>query len=117
MTAAAIGINADILGEWLHEAGPSLGLTVGTRKGLADCWAQHPAAVHELTGLFLAWKALVAAITTDPRGPGAVATPGPRDWLDLSNASAAAVSRVIAATATCSRAGHHVHSVNSENVT
>ena len=116
MTAEAIGINVDLLADWLEESGPSLGMVVGTRKGLAACWRKHPDAVHELTGLFLAWRALVAAFTTDPRGPGSVTTPAPRDWLDLSNASAAAVRRVIESTATCSRAKHHVHSVDSAQV-
>ena len=117
MTAAAIGINTELLAGWLEESGPSLGLVVRTRKGLAGCWPEHPDAVHDLTGLFLAWNALVAAFTTDPRGPGAVASATPKDWLDLSNSSAAAVKRVVDSTATCSRAGHHIHGVEIENVT
>ena len=116
MTVEAIGIKPANLEDWLADTGPSLGIRVGERKGLAHCWAEHPETVHELTGLFLAWKALIAAFTTDTRGPGAVATPGPRDWLDLSNSSAPAIVRAIAATATCVRAGHHIHGVGTAAV-
>lgn len=116
MTVEAIGIKPENLEDWLADIGPSLGIRVGERKGLARCWAQHPETVHELTGLFLAWKGLIAAFPTDPRGPGAVAAPGPRDWLDLSNSSAPAIARAIAATSTCARAGHHIQGVESAAV-
>ena len=95
---------------WLARFGPSLGLTIGS-KGLPACWADHPVARHEVTGLFLAWSALENALDpgAEPQDPyAAIALPGPRDWLDLSNASAPAVARAIAAGATCARAGHHV---------
>lgn len=87
----------------------ALGLTLDA-KGLPACWNQHPIAVHEITGLFLAWTALLQALTPaqnpDPFSPTVV--PGPRDYLDLSTANAAAGERATAADAACAQAGHHV---------
>ncbi|MDD2858984.1 MAG: hypothetical protein PHU75_09960 [Candidatus Nanopelagicales bacterium] len=111
MTTDAIGVNPEHLQAFLDEHGPSLGLDEGGRSGLAVCWAQHPEAVHDLVGLYLAWSALISAFNL-PVGSGAASSqlgaPGPRDWLDLSNASAPAIARAIASTATCQRAGHHI---------
>ncbi len=96
------------LDAWLADTGPALGLTIGP-KGLPACWAQHPITRHEVTGLFLAWSALAQAFTPAESEPfAAPVVPGPRDFLDLSNASAAAVTRAISASSTCARAGHHV---------
>lgn len=111
MTAETIGMNTEHLQAFLDEHGASLGLCAGTRAGLADCWAQHPAAVHDLVGIYLAWSALLAAFNL-PVGTGAanaqLGAPGPRDWLDLSNACTPAIARITATTATCHRAGHHI---------
>jgi len=102
-------VETDHLQRWVEDFGPALGLTLDA-KGLPACWDQHPIAVHEITGLFLAWTALLQALTPaenpDPFSPTVI--PGPRAYLDLSYASATAVARAIAAGATCARAGHHV---------
>jgi hypothetical protein len=117
MTTQALGINPELLQGFLHDSGPSLGLEVGHRDGVAACWAAHPDAVHDIVGLFLAWSGLLATFTTDPRGPGALAAPAPRDWLDLSNASAAAVTRITESTRTCARAGHHIGGEHAADLT
>lgn len=104
-------VDVEHLRAWLVEEGPALGLTIGP-KGLPECWAQHPVARHEVTGLFLAWSALGQAFT--PESPSvdspypAQVVPGPRDFLDLSNASAAAAARALAAGSTCARSGSHI---------
>lgn len=99
------------LNTWLTDTGPGLGLTIDT-KSLPPCWAQHPITRHEITGLFLAWTALAQAFSPAPPADDnpypATVVPGPRDFLDLSNASAAAVTRATAAAATCARAGRHI---------
>ena len=93
---------------WLEESGAALGLVIGP-KGLPACWAQHPVSRHEVTGLFLAWSALARAFAPDElEAFSAAPPPGPRDFLDLSNASAAAIARAIHDGATFARAGHHV---------
>ena len=108
-------VNPDQLETWITECGPGLGLGVNPRS-LASCWAQHPTVIHELTGLYLAWTALHDAF--EPTDPGDdlahYAIPSPRDWLDLSNASVPAVERVIKATTTCARAGHHIGGTRGE---
>lgn len=92
---------------FLDDYAPMLELVPSTKatdgKSLAPCWAQHPPAVMELSGIFLAWSGLIAAM----RGEVAV-VPGPRDWLDLTNATVHARERAIAATRNCHRAGSHV---------
>lgn len=102
-------VDLDHLDTWLTDTGPALGLTIGP-KGLPACWAQHPITRHEVTGLFLSWTALAQALIPPPDSDpfAAQVMPGPRDFLDLSNASAAAVTRAISAASTCARAGHHV---------
>ena len=106
--AAAPVVETDHLQRWVEDFGPALGLTVAP-KGLPPCWADHPITRHEVTGLFLAWSALMQALNpAESPDPFSVAVvPGPRDYLDLSNASAA-VARAVAAGSTCARAGHHV---------
>ncbi len=37
-----------------------------TRHQVPACWGQHPAAVEELTGLFVAWKAAYLGRSRDP---------------------------------------------------
>lgn len=110
MIAADI-VNVEHLRAWLIEDGPALGLVIGP-KGLPECWAQHPVARHEITGLFLAWSALGQAFAPAPPADDdpcpAQVIPGPRDFLDLSNASAAAVARTLAAGSTCARSGSHI---------
>lgn len=105
-------VDVDHLRTWLSTEGPAVGLTISP-KGLAGCWAEHPIARHEVTGLFLAWSALSQAFNPTPPADDdpypAQVVPGPRDFLDLSNASAAAVARAIAATANCARAGSHIN--------
>ena len=104
----------DFLRDFLLEHGPALDLAVddtGSGTGLAGCWAQHPAAITDLTGIALAWSALLDAFDPAPPTPGqesAYIVPAPRDWLDLSNATAPARDRIRSATGTCQRAGHHV---------
>ena len=106
-------INTDQLNEWVTHTGPALGLGLNTRS-LAPCWAQHPPVVHDLTGLYLAWTALHDAFTPPDADDDAdddlaqYGIPSPRDWLDLSNASAPAIERISKATSTCARAGHHI---------
>lgn len=108
---AADVVDLTHLDAWVIEDGPALGLTLGP-KGLAKCWSEHPIARHEVTGLFLAWSALGQAFNPAPPSDDdpypAQVIPGPRDFLDLSNASAAAVTRAIAATTNCARAGTHI---------
>ncbi len=53
-------VNPAPLETWITEHDPGLGLRVSNRS-LATCWAQHPQAVHEITGLYLAWTPLDAA--------------------------------------------------------
>lgn len=110
MIAADI-VDVQHLRDWLLEEGPALGLIVGP-KGLPECWAQHPVARHEITGLFLAWSALGQAFVAEPPSddnpyPTQV-VPGPRDFLDLSNASAAAVARAVTVASACARSGDHI---------
>lgn len=104
-------VDVEHLYAWLSEDGPALGLVMGP-KGLPECWAQHPVTRHEVTGMFLAWSALGQAFAPAPPADDdpypAHVIPGPRDFLDLSNASAAAVARAVAASSTCIRAGHHI---------
>ncbi len=102
-------INPDHLHTWIKEFGPGVGVRLAPRS-LAACWPQHPEAVHELTGLYLAWTALNDAFTPpdDDDGLAAYTVPAPRDWLDLSNASVPAVDRATKSTTTCARAGHHI---------
>ncbi len=102
-------INTDQLQTWIDEFGPGLGLRMSNRS-LATCWARHPQAVHEITGLYLAWTALSDAFNPpDPEDHLAAFTvPSPRDWLDLSNASTGAVDRATKTATTCARAGHHI---------
>ncbi len=105
-------INPDQLETWITEHGPGLGLLVNSRS-LASCWAQHPPVIHEVTGLYLAWTALLDAFALPDADDDLAqyAIPSPRDWLDLSNASVPAVERVIKSTTTCARAGHHIGGV------
>lgn len=118
MIAADI-VDVEHLHAWIIEDGPALGLVIGP-KGLPECWAQHPVTRHEITGLFLAWTALAQAFTPQPPSDDnpypAQVVPGPRDFLDLSNASAAAVARAIAAAATCARAGDHIQERRPQDV-
>ncbi len=92
---------------FLDDYGPMLDLvptlTAKDGKSLAPCWGQHPVAVTELTGLFLAWSGLIRAL-----GPESALVAGPREWLDLTNATSPARERAIVATRSCHRAGKHV---------
>lgn len=107
-------LDTGVLAEFLADHGPALDLAFaepGSASGLAPCWHQHPIVVTELTGIALAWTALLDAFDppTDADGlTGAVVIPAPRDWLDLANATAPARERAKAATHTCARAGHHI---------
>lgn len=110
---AAQGINdvvhLDHLLAWVDRFGPGIGLHMHP-KSLPACWAQHPIVIHELTGLFLAWSALMDLFNpSDPFDDLAqVLVPAPRDWLDLTNAGAPAVERVKKDTTLCARSGRHV---------
>lgn len=114
MTSTPI-LDPSFLTTFLAEHGPSLGLTPAKGKvgQLASCWAEHPAAVHELTGLYLAWTSLISLFLAPPDPDSASMVAAPRDWLDLSNATAPAVARCIEATRTCANAGHHVSPVQA----
>lgn len=108
MTSAEL-VPVAALQQWVGEHGPSLGLVVEARAGaLWECWPEHPVAVHELTGLYLAWTALLGALDPEPVDVGAIGLPGPRDWLDLANASAPAVARALTTLTTCARSGRHI---------
>ncbi|MDI1290648.1 MAG: hypothetical protein PSX37_11955 [bacterium] len=72
-------------------------------KSLAPCWIEHPAAVTELTGIYLAWIGLIQALTGESK-----MVASPREWLDLTNATVPARERAIAATRNCQRNGKHV---------
>ncbi len=99
------------LDEWLDTFGPGIGLSITSNtKSLAACWAQHPVAVHEITGLYLAWTALVSLFEPPDElteGQPFMVVNG-RDWLDLSNSSDQAVERAKAAAVTCARVGEHI---------
>ncbi len=92
---------------FLDDYGPMLDLVpthAGTDgKSLAPCWDRHPPAITELTGIFLAWSGLIRAL-----GPDSAVVAGPREWMDLTNATVPARERTIAATRACHRAGKHV---------
>lgn len=77
-------------------------------RSLAPCWVKHQPAVMELTGIFLSWSGLIRALGSD-----SAVVAGPRDWLDLTNATVAARERAIAATRACHRAGKHIESNHS----
>ena len=109
-------IDIEYLHEFLADHGAALGLdpsTPGSSTGIAGCWDQHPTAIHDLTGIALAWTALIDAFDPAPSPDGterAYVVPAPRDWLDLTNATVAARDRIKSSTSTCARAGGHIGS-------
>ena len=109
-------IELEYLHDFLVDHGPALGLdptTPASSTGIAACWDQHPTAVHDLTGIALAWTALIDAFDPAPSLDGterAYVVPAPRDWLDLTNATVPARDRIRATTSTCARAGNHIGS-------
>jgi hypothetical protein len=112
-------VDPDFLREFLADHGAELALDPAeptSAAGIAACWDQHPAAVTDLTGIALAWTALIDAFDP-PRDGGdlqaAIVVPAPRDWLDLTNATTPARDRIKAVTSTCVRAGHHIAPVRT----
>lgn len=102
-------VHIDHLAAWVNHFGEGLGLHLHP-KSLPACWGEHSVVIHEITGLYLAWSALMDMFNpSDPFDDLVqVLVPAPRDWLDLANASAPVVERIKKDVTLCARSGRHV---------